>query len=387
MLLIKNVEIYSPEPLGKKDILIGEEKILKIADEIVLPGDWNVETIDAGSLKAAPGIIDQHVHLIGGGGEGGPATRTPETVLSQFIESGITTAIGLLGTDGCTRQLESLLMKVKGLRAEGLSVWMYVGAYPIPTPTLTGSVIADIAQYEEVIGVGEVAISDHRSATPTAQELARLASETRVGSMLGAKAGIVHIHMGEGKDLFKLITEVVENSDIPISHFNPTHVNRSENVFDEAIKFAQQGGYVDITSGIDPAAGMGNAIKASKAILRLLDAGVSQELITVSSDGNGSMPDYDEEGNLRGLLVAPLSAQYKELKCLVKDENMSLDKALPFFTKNVADLLKLPQKGRISEGVDADIMLVDDNFDLKYVIARGQIMLKNGEIIKKGTFE
>ncbi len=36
MLLIKNVEIYSPEPVGKKDILVGEEKILKIADKIDL---------------------------------------------------------------------------------------------------------------------------------------------------------------------------------------------------------------------------------------------------------------------------------------------------------------------------------------------------------------
>ncbi|OWZ83953.1 beta-aspartyl-peptidase [Natranaerobius trueperi] len=387
MLLIKNVSLFSPEYVGKRDILIGEEKVLKISDEINLPGKWDVEVIDGSSLSAGPGLIDQHVHLIGGGGEGGPETRTPEVNLSQFVEGGITTAIGLLGTDGYTRQLESLLMKVKGLRTEGLSAWMFVGSYQIPTPTLTGKVTTDIAQYEEILGVGEIAISDHRSSSPTVQELIKLATETRVGAMLGNKPGAIHIHMGDGKKQFNPILEVVENSDVPLKHFTPTHINRSKRVFDEALEFGKQGGNLDITSGISPDVGFSDAIKPSEAITKLLDEGILLEQITVSSDGNGSMPDFDENGNLRGLLVAPVSSLYKEFRDLTVKENLSLEKSFTIFTKNVADLLELPKKGRISEGCDADIILLDDNYDLKYVISRGNVMMENGEVIKKGTFE
>ena len=76
-------------------------------------------------------------------------------------------------------------MKAKGLRADGVSAWMWTGAYQLPPPTLTGDVARDLALIEEVIGVGEVAIADHRSSSPSVRELIQLAKRTRVGRMLG----------------------------------------------------------------------------------------------------------------------------------------------------------------------------------------------------------
>ena len=130
-----------------------------------------------------PGLIDAHVHITGGGGEGGPASRMPELTLSMMLDAGVTTVIGCLGTDGFTRTVESVLMKVKTLRALGVSAWMYTGAYQVPSPTITGDIMKDIALFEEIIGVGEVAISDHRSSVPSVSELARIAAQARVAGV------------------------------------------------------------------------------------------------------------------------------------------------------------------------------------------------------------
>ena len=70
--LIKNAHIYAPEDLGIRDVLIGGKKIIKTGENIRF--DWDpeeLEIIDASGKIMVPGFIDQHVHIIGGGGEDG----------------------------------------------------------------------------------------------------------------------------------------------------------------------------------------------------------------------------------------------------------------------------------------------------------------------------
>lgn len=193
--LLKNCRVFGPEEMGLNDLLIGGGRIIGLAPDIVPPQGIEVEVVDCGGLMLIPGLIDAHVHIAGAGGEGGPATRTPEMQLSHMIEAGVTTVVGCLGTDGFTRSFESVLMKVKSLRAQGVSAWMYAGAYQVPTPTLTGDVGRDLSLIDEVIGVGEIALSDHRSSHPGTDELKRLVAHARVGGMLGGKAGIVNIQI------------------------------------------------------------------------------------------------------------------------------------------------------------------------------------------------
>ncbi|MDO4395969.1 MAG: beta-aspartyl-peptidase, partial [Clostridia bacterium] len=100
MKIIKNVNVYAPEKLGKKDILIAGGKICQISDNLDIPESWEVEVIDGEGLIATPGFIDSHVHILGGGGEGGFGNRTPEATLSGLTRWGITTVVGCLGTDG-----------------------------------------------------------------------------------------------------------------------------------------------------------------------------------------------------------------------------------------------------------------------------------------------
>ena len=178
--LIKNAEVYAPEKLGYKDILLANDKIAAIEDHVDMPESLDVKVIDVAGLKLLPGLIDSHVHITGGGGEGGPGTRMQELQLSMMIEAGVTTVIGCLGTDGITRNVESVLMKVKSLRSQGVSAWMYTGAYQVPPPSITGDIMKDIILFEEIIGVGEVAISDHRSSVPSIAELIRIGAQARL---------------------------------------------------------------------------------------------------------------------------------------------------------------------------------------------------------------
>ncbi len=291
--LIRNAEIVIPETIGTRDILIAGEAIVAVAD----PGAINVagcemEVIDASGLLVLPGLVDAHVHLTGGGGEGGPATRAPEIRVEEIVGAGVTTVIGCLGTDGVTRHPSSLLAKAQGLEAEGITARIYVGSYEVPAQNLTGSVRSDLALLPMVVGAGEIAISDHRSAQPTHDELARLAAECRVGGMLGGKPGILHLHVGDGERGLEPVRRIVRETEIPITQIIPTHCNRNPELLQQALDFAAAGGRIDLTAGIGHHP---PSMTVVEAVRRAVAAGAPLERISVSSDGNGSLPVFDDE--------------------------------------------------------------------------------------------
>jgi len=293
--------------------------------------------------------------------------------------------IGCLGTDGFTRNQESVLMKVKSLRAEGVSSWMYAGAYQVPTPTLTGDVGRDISLIEEIIGVGEVAISDHRTSFPSTDELIRLVEHARVGGMLGGKAGIINIHMGDAKNPFQPIHDAVAKSELKYKQFLPTHCNRNDYIFEDAKEYGKKG-YIDITASSYPYFPE-YEIKPSKAIVQFLEAGVPLEHITMTSDANGSLPDFDENGNLVKLEMGQPRSVFDEIIDTITEEKLPIEKAIKVATSNVADILKLKQKGRILVGKDADLVMLDSKNRIYHMIANGNIMVKNAKALRKGAYE
>ena len=389
MILFKECEVYAPEKLGKKDVLLAGQKIIAVQNKITIPAELgktlDVEVIPADGLRMIPGLIDGHVHIAGAGGEGGPATRTPEMPLSKMLDGGITTVIGCLGTDGMTRSVESVLMKAKGLRAEGVSAWIYTGSYQVPPPTILGDVGKDIAMIEEVIGVGEIAISDHRSSGPTVDQLIHLAEHARVGGLLGGKSGIVNFHMGDAKNPFEILYQVVEKSELRFTQFLPTHCNRNHYIFEDAKEYGKIG-YVDITAS-SYSYYPDDEIKSSKAIIDLVNARVPPEHITMSSDGCGSLPIFDNKGNLVKLDSGDPKSIFIELIDLVEKEKFPLEQALKVVTSNVADILKLSNKGRITVGKDADVVLLDKDNRVYHLVANGNLMVKNAQKIKLGHFE
>ena len=389
MKLIKNAGIYAPEYIGEKDVLLAGGKICKIGENLTPPDSWDVEIIDGSGMLLLPGFIDSHVHVLGGGGEGGFANRTPEATLSGLTRYGITTVVGCLGTDGYGRDIDSLIAKIKGLREQGISAYAYTGSYQVPVRTLTGSITRDIMMVEEIIGTGEIAISDHRSSQPTYEEFLRLCADTRLGGILSGKAGIINIHLGDSPRKMDMILKAIEETEIPSTQFLPTHVNRNAALFEEAVEYAKLGGTVDFTGNedIDYWETVCDEVRVSRGIKRMLDEGISSDLFTISSDGQGSLPLFSPEGQFLGIGMGQSSCLLKEVKECVEKENIPLEIAIKAITSNPARVLCLKGKGQIKEGFDADLCLMTKDLTIDTVLAKGQIMVKNGEPVVKGLFE
>ncbi len=390
--IIKGAKIYSPEFLGVKDLLIIGDKIGAIEDNIetnfIQP--YKVEVISGVGKIIFPGFIDSHVHIMGGGGEGGFKTRTPEIMLSQLIKSGITTLVGCLGTDGVTRNMYSLYAKAKSLEEEGITTYIYTGSYRIPVTTLTGEIINDFIAIDKIIGVGEIAISDHRSSQPSLNELKKIISDARVGGMLSGKAGIINVHLGDGESMLSDIWEIVNNTEIPITQFLPTHLSRNSKLLAESIKYGLSGGYIDFTTSNNNGNSIGHDsnVRPSVALKEALEQGVNENNISFSSDGQGSLPIFDEEGKFVELNVADTLSLYDEVKHAIMNLEIEIEKAIMTITSNPAKILKLFNKGRIQIGYDADICMVDEHdLSLDAVLCKGKIAMYQKKLLMKGTFE
>lgn len=386
MILIKNADVYAPQHLGIRDVLVCGAQIEAVREG--LEGGSGCRLIDAEGKKLTPGLIDRHVHVTGGGGEGSFHTRTPQIQLSSVIRAGITTLVGLLGTDDVSRTPEDLIAKVKALKEEGISAYALCGAYGVPSPTITGSIKKDIIFIDEILGV-KLAISDHRAPNISTEELIRLASDVRTAGMISGKCGCVVLHMGNGKKMLSQVFEALGETEIPVKTFQPTHVNRNHELFLDSLKLVKLGGTIDLTCEDFP---HGLIEGVNDPVIGLLEearrAGVPMERMTLSSDGQGSWSDYDEYGNLLEMGVTDVGNMYAQLRSLVLNGGFALSEALSFFTSNPAKALELfPKKGCIAPGADADLLLMGETLALDTVIAGGRVMMEAGELLVKGTYE
>jgi beta-aspartyl-dipeptidase (metallo-type) len=385
--LIRNGDVYGPEPLGKKDILIAGGSIEIVAEPGGLRlGDLEAEVVDAAGLAVLPGLVDPHVHILGGGGEGGPATRAPEIRVEDIVSSGVTTVIGCLGTDGVTRHMASLLAKARALEIEGISAYIFSGSYEVPVNTLTGSVRSDLILIDKVIGAGEIALSDHRSSQPTFDEVARLAAECRVGGMLGGKAGVLHVHMGDGKRRLEILFRIVRETEIPPTQVVPTHITRNRELFEDGLEWVREGGSIDVSSGPDPDPATEPDVSLEECVARFKKDGLPLGRIMMSSDGNGSMPVFNKSGKLVRLTIASEKDLFRKFRELVAKKILPLEDAVRLFSTNAAEFYKLGKKGQIAAGGDADLILLDRDLALKGVFARGKKLMSDGRLLVKGTF-
>ena len=356
MILFQNIDVYAPEHLGRKDVLTVYDKIVKIADAGTITADgllFGAETVDGTGLVLTPGFVDCHVHVLGGGGEGGFANRTPEATMEGLNKFGVTTVVGCLGTDGIGRDMCALVAKTKGLREQGMSAWCYTGSYQVPVRTLTDGI-------------------------PTFEEFARLAADTRLGGVLSGKAGVINVHLGDGARCMELIERVISETEIPASQFLPTHVNRNEKLFQKAIEYAVNGGAVDFTGNeeIDYWETVCDEVRVCKGIRRMLDAGVNPKHITISSDGQGSLPIFNEKGEFLRMGMGQSSCLLKEVKECVEKAGIPLETAISTITANPAEILSLKGKGKIQEGFDADLCVLDQGLEIQEVVARGKTVYR-----------
>ena len=229
--LIENGDVYAPEPLGRRSVLLVDGRIGKVGDVDRRALDAlgiEHEVVDASGCVVTPGIIDPHAHLLGGSGEEGLSTQTPMIFLRELVPYGITTVVGVLGVDTTMKTMAGLLARVKGLEEDGISACMWSGGYNVPPTTVMRSIREDMLFIDEVIGAGEVAIADHRGLCPSPQELAKLVLDTHVGGLLSGKAGVTHFHVGEHPQRLARLRELLDGDfAVEAKMLYPTHVERT----------------------------------------------------------------------------------------------------------------------------------------------------------------
>jgi beta-aspartyl-dipeptidase (metallo-type) len=379
--LVRGGEVYAPDYLGTHDVLVVGERIFRVGADLraVAAALGSFETLDAAGLRVIPGLIDQHVHTLGGGDGNGPLARVPELQVTDLTSCGVTTAVGILGVDMETRGLPLLMRKAHELEGAGVTSFFYTGAMRLPPPHLLGSICADVAFLEKAVGA-KTALAERFYPNNDRPALLALASELMRARALSGKAAVLHCHIGGLPEGLAAIFDLVETLGMPVDQVVPTHVNRTaafSPVFEHAIRFAKMGGTIDLSCILSRLEGFPTGIDVPDAVQKLLAEGVSLANVTISTDGNVPVAIRDEQGHAIGLRIAPPSILHRDVMRLVREADLPLETALPLATSNVARVLGIGhRKGRIASGLDADIVLLDAEDRIHSVLARGRSMVR-----------
>ncbi|HEX2489659.1 MAG TPA: amidohydrolase family protein [Blastocatellia bacterium] len=363
--LIENGFVYSPEPRGVQSVLLAGDRIEKIGEvdrRAIEASGLDLDVVDASDCLVTPGLIDSHEHLLGGSGEDGFSSQTPEIFLRELAVAGVTTVVGCLGVDTTTKTMPGLLARAKALDEEGLTAFIWSGGYNVPPTTITGSIRDDLIFIDEVIGAGEVAISDNRATEPAIEELARLVSDVYVGGMLSGKSGVTHFHVGDHPKGLSPLRALIENHAVKPQWLYPTHIDRTRELTREAAAFTRLGAFVDIDMTEE---------NLQEHLRRFIEDGGDLNRLTVSSDA----------------AIASPRTLYDQMRACVAEHGFALERVLSLATANTARVLKLARKGRLEQGRDADALVLRRNtLEITHVFALGKPLVRDGEIVVTEKF-
>jgi beta-aspartyl-dipeptidase (metallo-type) len=381
--LLSGADVHAPEPIGQRDVLIGGGRIVALVDPSLERGWDLVEKVDLHGLVVTPGLVDSHVHFLGGGGGDGYDSRSPELQLSDFTKNGVTTAVGPLGIDPVSRSLEGLLAKARALTQGGITAYVYTGGFRRPLLNLTGSPWRDAYLVPEVRGV-KLAIGVDRAPSHATRELADLGRELYWVERATGRTQVLHVHLGTLADGHALVRELAEEL-ADSQRLVVTHCNRTERHVETAIALAGLGVWTDMTCMISPARGMPGSLRASDAVIRMQEAGAPLERVTLSTDGNGQAPEREPGGDWAPYRTH-MDSLLDEIRALI-GAGLTLGQAIAMASAKPAEALGLEEKGRIRVGADADLLAFGPGLQLREVYARGRRLFGGGRVLAPGRYE
>jgi beta-aspartyl-dipeptidase (metallo-type) len=383
--LFKGGHVFSPEDQGVADVLVYGREIVAVAEGLEAPtGIGGGETVDLTGRLVLPGLIDDHIHVMGASGLGGPTTRSTDLQIERIAGVGVTTVASPLGADCLSRDIPCLLARAAALECEGISAYCYTGGWWSPVPTLSGNPQADVAYIDRVLGV-KVAVSEPMAPVHGIEELCRLAHAAWTGGRLAGKRAVLHAHAGDLAEGLAPIREVQRRTGIPADCLVVTHVNRNPELWRQAMEYAKAGGSIDLTTMQRPETGHAHAVPAAQAVRQALAAGVPAARMTLSTDSGVPYPRLDAAGRVVELYMAGPEAILATLRELVQ-AGLTWGEAAPFATLYTANLLGLSRKGRLTSGADADILVLDKTGVVDRVYARGRALVVGGQPVVRGPF-
>ena len=301
----------------------------------------------------------------------------------EIAEAGVTTLVGVLGTDGYARRIEDVLVKCMALREQGFDCYFLTGSYTFPITTMRGSVAEDIIFNEYCLGTGEVAHCDHRGSLMRYEEFTRLAADTRNGARLAGLKGVRNIHLGNYPDPADFFIRACEEDITFRPLIVPTHVTRKYEVFESCLKFLEYGGQIDITAGSDsnPSQKSCGSVDGLEIIYRKYG---TLDRVSMTSDGNGSAPVWDELGNMIGMGKGSCKVLLSDLKKAAQRGVIPFEEILRTMTTTPAAIYGLKNSaGAIAENGTANFAVLDENLDLDQTILNGKtVWMKDRGVVR-----
>jgi beta-aspartyl-dipeptidase (metallo-type) len=358
--LIENGEVYAPAPLGRQSLLLLNGRIARIGSVDRRDVDSlgvECEVVNAAGCIVCPGLIDPHQHILGGSGERGFRSMTPEIFSEELATAGITSVVGCLGADVTMKNMSGLVGKAKALREEGIAAFVWSGGYQVPPATLLHTIREDLLFVQEVIGVGEIAISDERSMDPDPAELAKVVHEAHEAGMLGSKCGLTHFHVGDHAKRLSPLRDLVDNFAVDPSWLYATHVERSEELMMEAIALCKHGAHIDIDVVEED---------LPRWLRFYLHKGGDPSRLTISSDAAINSP----------------RVLFEQLRDTIRQHKVAFEQAWALATSNTARVLKLGQQGTLEVGKRGHFLILDEgSLDLVHVHAETGWMVRDGSLV------
>lgn len=380
-LLIKNAKVVNADQMIEKeqDILLEKGKIVRIAPSIKAE---SVKIVDAKGRLVMPGLIDIHVHLRVPGQE---HKETLETGSRAAVKGGFTTMMCMPNTDPVIDNAMIVEGIIKDARKIGLCEIIPIGAI---TKGQKGEELADMFELREA---GCLALSDDGRAVNNSQVMRRAMEYAKMANLLliehcqdpqltsggvmneGFSSTLLGIRPDAGVAETVIVARDIELANYLKARIHLAHMSLKRSI--ELIRQAKAQG-VQVTAEAcphhftltDEAVGSFDAnTKVNPPLRGREDVEAIKQAIkdgTIDCIVTDHAPHTREEKEL-GFIHAPFGMIGLEtsvgltLTELVHSKILTFPQMVEKMSTAPARIVGLQNKGRIEEGYDADLTMID----------------------------
>ena len=376
-MIIKNCNIVYFDRIEKGSVLIEDGKIKEIN-----PNNINdSEVIDAKGLYLSPGFIDVHIHGAGGHDTMDGTFEAINEISKTIVKHG-TTAFTPTTMTVSVDDIRKSMKVIKEAKENGTDGAIVLGAHlegPFISPKAIGAqnpnflIPPTLDNFNAMVGDAEDAVVSITIApeVPGAKELIKELSKKGIVCSIGHTKATYDEAM-EGIKYGCCHSTHLFNAMTPFAHREPGVVGA---IFDSEITTET------ISDGIHisyPSLRIAYNQKTTDKVLLVTDA----MMACAMPDGMYALGGQDvvvKDGAARllsGSLAGSILTLDKAVRNVYKNVGLPLNEAVKMATFNAARHCKVEdRKGLVKEGYDADLVLFDEDINIKNVIVAGKVLV------------